>query len=32
MLMSFLGMLTIYGSIFLVSQLLYVNEKLTRQG
>lgn len=31
MLTSFFGMLAIYSSIVLVSQLLYVNEKRTRQ-
>ncbi len=32
MLTSFFATLTIYGSIFLVSQLLYVREKLTQKS
>lgn len=32
MLISFFGMLGIYGSIYLVSQLLYVNEKRTQRS
>ncbi len=32
MLTSFFGMLTVYGSILLVSQLLYLKEKRVRQS
>lgn len=32
MLTSFFGTLAIYGAIFMVSQLLYVSEKLTRNS